>query len=1064
MWRKAAVQFILGGILAAIMMSAAPGTAQPVSDATVSFNDSTISASADGELTKTVIMPRSRMTAEEAIQVLAENIGLNIAYGDHILSPSRPVQFSQRRQTGREFLNEIVAGTNVDWTQVSRSHIVLVRRRPPVTPPPPQEGAIQGTVTDGETGEPLPGVNVVIPSLTIGAATNLDGEYEITRVPEGEHTVRAGFVGYQTHRKTVTVSAGETVTLDFVLRPSQMEMDELVVTGTGGNARRREIGNSISQINESSIDEAVPTFGDVLQGQAAGVSVLSNSGQVGAGRTIRLRGNSSVTQGNSPIIYIDGIRVQNQTVGNDIEVNQTANVLDDINPADIERVEIIKGPAATTLYGSEASNGVIQIFTKQGVEGDAEIRFSTEQGVNYLGQVGTQDIHSELSINNCSGEPGCPSDGDWLSPGHKQNYNLSVRGGTGTFNYYVSGEWGDTNGAFDAPQSTGKYSVRGNFGFNPLESVNVRFSTFYSRRDITWIPDGNNADGLLLNSLRVEQAPVPDESEILDLGLTTNTDHFTSGVTLNWSPRANLNQSLKMGLDYVLSEYIEERPFGYVREPDGNRENQTEMNIQASLDYSGSLELQLAESVSSNTSWGGQLYRDVFNSLEVLGEGFSGIGDKVVTSGARTEVRDEDRITTYTGGVFMQERVGWRDRMFVTLGVRVDGSSTFGDDFGLAPYPKASVSYLISEHTFWPAWWDDLKLRAAYGESGRLPGPFDAVRTFDSVPGDNGQPGLSPGNPGNADLGPERSREVELGFEGSALDDRISGSFTWYRQRTNDAIVNVQPAPSQGFPESAPQNVGTLGASGVELDLNVTVLDMENFAWDVGGNFSTSHTEAIDLGGREIEFAWDQGVREGSSVPSFFGNVLENPNQIPEDPSNIQYKPELQNLGPTFPPRELAIRTSVTLWDDLTVEVLGQGQYGHVLSAGTARENAERGIWPGCDAIVAQINEGDRSGLTARQLGRCDPQQIRDGQWVFPADFFRLRSASVQYRVPQRVLPKRMQNLVLNVQGRNLLTFTDYPGLDPEAYEDGSNDAPYRQEYYNLPPTKSITVSLSTSF
>jgi outer membrane receptor protein involved in Fe transport len=396
--------------------------------------------------------------------------------------------------------------------------------------------------------------------------------------------------------------------------------------------------------------------------------------------------------------------------------------------------------------------------------------------------------------------------------------------------------------------------------------------------------------------------------------------------------------------------------------------------------------------------------------------------------------------------------------------VRVDGSSTFGDDFGLAPYPKVSASYLISDHTFWPDWWEDLKLRAAYGESGRLPGPFDAVRTFDSVPGDNGQPGLSPGNPGNPDLGPERSREIELGFEGSALNNRITGSFTWYRQRTNDAIINVQPAPSQGFPESAPQNVGTLGASGVELDLNVTVFDRGNLAWEVGGNFSTSNTEAIDLGGREIEFAWDQGVREGSSVPSFFGNVLENPNQIPDDPSNIQYKSELQNLGPTFPPRELAIRTSVTLWDDLTLEVLGQGQYGHVLSAGTARENAERGIWPGCQAIVRQINEGDRSGLTARQLGRCDPQQIRDGQWVFPADFFRLRSASIQYRVPNRLLPEQMQNLVVQLQGRNLLTFTDYPGLDPEAYEDGSNDAPYRQEYYNLPPTKSFTVSLSTSF
>ena len=1050
----------LGWLILASILVAVPLQAQTLSS---TKDVSVLPPEGDG-LNSMVIMPHLQMPVGEALHLLSDKTGISIAYGHHVVAADRTIQFTHRRATGIQLLRDVLRGTNLKWIRPSAEQIVLVPRPPARPAPIPQEGIIQGTVMDGANGEPLPGVNVIIQSLSTGSATTTDGTYEITDVPAGQYKVSARFVGYQTVTKSVTLDAGETATVNFVLRPSEMEMDELVVTGTGGNARRREIGNSVSQISEASIDETASTLGDVLQGQAAGVSVLSNTGQVGGGRTIRLRGNSSITQGNSPIIYIDGVRVQNQAVGNDIEVNQTANVLDDINPANIERIEVIKGPAATTLYGSEASNGVIQIFTKEGAEGDAQINFSTAQGVNYLNQIGTQDLHSQLSINDCEGEPGCPSDGDWLKPGHTQSYNLSVRGGTGTFNYFLSGELEDDNGAFDAPQSNQKYAVRGNFKFNPLESLNIAFNSFYSRRAITWIPDGNNADGLLLNSLRGEQAPVPDESRILELGLNTNSDHFTTGVTLNWTPTSNLSQSFKVGLDYVISEYIEERPFGYVRAPQGNRENQTEINTKASLDYSGNLELGLGESFTSTTSWGGQLFRDVFNSLEVLGEDFSGIGDKVVTSGARTIVRDENRITTYTGGLFVQERLGWQERVFLTLGVRVDGSSTFGDDFGLAPYPKASVSYLISDHDFWPDWWESLKLRGAYGESGRLPGPFDAVRTYDSVPGDNGQPGLSPGNPGNPDLGPERSREFEFGFEGSAFSDRVSGSFTWYRQRTNDAIVNVQPSPSQGFPESSPQNVGTIGASGVEVDLSVDVLRRENLSWSVGGNFSTSKTEAIDLGGRDIEFSWDQGVREGSPVPAFYGNVLKNPNQIPEDPKNIQYKEERQNLGPTFPPREVAVNTSVTLWDQLTLDVLGEGKYGHVLSAGTARENAERGIWPGCSDIVSKVNEGNYAGLTARQLGRCDPQQIRDGQWVFPADFFRLRSVSLQYRVPQSWLPTTMRSLNLRVRARNLLTFTDYPGLDPEAYEDGSADAPYRQEYYNLPPTKSVTFTLSAGF
>jgi len=1053
-------RYVLGWAVVVCIIAAGPLEAQPVGN---SFQ-ALATSSTDG-LDTMVHMPHSEMPIGEALHTLATKTGIDIAYGNHVVPTDQRVQFANRRNTGRQLLQDILQDTNLVWIRPSPKQIVLVSRPSARSrEQQSQEGTIRGMVRDRVTGEPMPGVNVVVPVLKTGSATDEDGTYEISGIPSGEHQVTARFVGYETVTKRIEVGEGETVTLNFVLTPAEMKMDEVVVTGTGGDAQRREIGNSISQIDEASIDETASTFGDVLQGQAAGVSVLSNSGQLGAGRTIRLRGNGSVSQGNDPIIYIDGVRVQNRVIGNDIEVNQTANVLDDINPANIKRIEVIKGPAATTLYGSEASNGVIQIFTKEGEDGTAQINFSAGHGVNFLNQVGTQDLHSQLSINSCSEEPGCPSDGDWLEPGYSQNYNLSVRGGTGSFNYFVSGEWRSSNGAFDAPQSNEKYAVRGNFEFNPHESLNIAFNSFYSRRNIRWIPDGNNADGLLLNSLRGDQAPVPDESRILELGLTTDSDHFTTGITFNWSPLSGFNQTLKLGLDYVLSEYIEERPFDYVRAPQGNRENQTEINTQASLDYSGTLEFELTESISSNTSWGGQLFRDVFNSLEVLGEDFSGIGDKVVTSGARTIVRDEDRITTYTGGVFLQERLGWQERLYLTLGLRIDGSSTFGDDFGLAPYPKASVSYLVSEHEFWPDWWDSLKLRGAYGVSGRLPGPFAAVRTFDSVPGDNGQPGLSPGNPGNPDMGPERSREFEFGFEGAALSDRISGSFTWYRQRTYEAIVNVQPPPSEGFPESAPQNVGTLGTSGVELDLTVDVLRTDPISWTVGGNFSTSHTEAIDLGGRDIEFAWDQGVREGSPVPAFFGNVLETPNQIPENPQNIQYKDERENLGPTFPPREVGVNTSITLWDQLTLEALGEGKYGHVLSAGTARENAERGIWPGCSDVINQINDGDYSGLTARQLGRCDPQQILDGQWVFPADFFRLRSVSLQYRVPESVLPSTVRSLAVRVRGRNLLTSTDYPGLDPEAYEDGSANAPYRQEYYNLPPTKSVTVTLNAGF
>lgn len=927
------------------------------------------------------------------------------------------------------------------------------------------QGTIEGEVTGQSTGEPLPGVNVTIPDLQIGAATGANGQYAIPEVPAGEHTVRARFVGYRTVTKTVEVSDGETLSLNFALRQGTRQMDEVVVTGTGGQAQRREIGNSISQVGSDAI-EAAPggSFGDVLQGRISGANILTNSGQVGGGRTIRLRGNSSVTQDNTPLIYIDGVRMNNGSVGGDPEVNQAASPMDDINPENIERVEVIKGPAATTLYGTEASSGVIQIFTKQGSEGAPRFSFSTKQGANHMNQIGTQDFHSELGVNDCSAEPGCPSDGDWLRTGYRQDYNLSVRGGTGSVNYFVSGKWSNENGII-APQGSNRYAIRGNFGFNPFENVSVKVNNSYSRRNITWLPDGNNAEGFLLNSLRGERGYTPggDDSAVLEMDLNTTIDHFISSVALNWTPTSNLNQSLNLGLDYTNAEYTEEKPFGYFLEQAGARETDSDITRRVTADYQGTYEFELTDNLSSTTSWGGQLFRDLDVNINGFGEDFSGPGDKVLDNGAITSAF-ETRVRETSGGFFGQERIGWNDQLFLTLGLRVDGHSTFGENFGLAPYPKASFSYIVSDYDFWPDWWGTMKLRGAYGESGRAPGAFASIRTYESTSGDEGQPAVTPGNIGDPDLGPERSREFEGGFEASFFDDRVSASFTAYRQRTYDALVNVQPTPSNGFTDTQLRNVGEFENRGIEIDLDTDVIRSESVTWSVGGSYSTNYTEAIETGpSGDIVLSWNNEIREGEAIPAVYRDVVKNPDQVPEDPQNVEF--EERNLGPAYPPQSVNVTTSLTLWEDLTLEVLGQGKFGHVLSSGTAYQNVRREEWPTCDGIQAQISEGDYSGLTAGEIGRCDPDQTTYGMWTRAADFFKLRSLSLQYRVPETYLPGRLRNASVRFQGRNLYTITDYPGLDPEAYEDGNRPfALFRQEYYNLPPIRSFTFTLSTNF
>ncbi len=1040
-------------------------------------------------LQRTVSLDLGEASLARLLQEIARQGDFGLSYSPDLIAEEQIITVRIERGSVADALRAIVAHTDLKVLISPRKEIVLVRKSSPeaaasvpiaglaayarLTPEQlpvqglvpvqvrRQTGTITGVVTDAQTGETLPGVNVIASDLTevLGAATDAEGRYTIEAVPAGEHTVEAQFVGFQTATKQVTVVDGQTVTVDFALREATLGLDEVIVTGMAGNARRREIGVTVAQIGASEIEAApVADFGDLLQGRVAGVTIMDNSGQVGAGSTIRLRGINSITQGNTPLIYVDGVRVSNSNFGAGAS-NQTTSPLNAINPNNIQRIEIIKGPAATTLYGTEAASGVIQIFTKRGTEGVPQFNFSVRQGINRLAQAGTQDYHAELSLNDCSGETGCPEDGDWLRTGHTQSYNLSARGGTGDLGYFISGNWGSAEGII-APQATSSYNLRVNLSTTPVENLQIRFTNNYSFRNTRWIPDGNYFGGFLLNVLRGDQGYTPNNNDalILESELRTESNHFISGLSFDWTPTSSMLHQLTLGLDYVLSEYTSEQPFGFWSEPLGSRGNDTRRQRKLTLDYTGSLNMDIVPSISSTTSWGGQLYSDQYVALSGSGEEFAGPGRKVVSNAARTSA-SESRTTVVSGGFFVQERFGWNDQLFLTLGLRVDGHSTFGEDFGLAPYPKVSGSYVISDHSFWPEWWETLKLRAAYGEAGKAPGVFDALRTYASVAGDEGEPGVTPANLGNPNLGPERSREIEAGFETSLFNGRVSAIFTWYRQHTYDALIPVQPVPSEGFIQSQLRNIGVLENKGVEASLDVAVLRRQNLRWSVGGYFSTSYNEAVDLGGIQSILVGDrnQYVRPGYPVPSGFGLVVTNPDEVGAEPEF-----EEQYLGSPYPTETFGLNMSLTLWQRLTIDVLGAGQFGHTLFTGLAYQSVRRSIWPTCTEIQAQIEAGNTSGLTAGQIAQCGVTRTTEGMWTKPADFFKVRSISASYRLPDGWLPSTVRNVTLRLQAKNLFTFTDWPGLDPEAFEDG--DVLYRHSYYNIPPARSFSFVLNVGF
>lgn len=958
-----------------------------------------------------------------------------------------------------------------------------------------ETGTIRGSVVAEASSRPLAGAQVSIPGTGLGSLTNNAGEFLIVGVPAGTHTVRVQMLGFSSTEQEVTVAAGGTAAADFRLSETAIVLDELVVTGTAGVTRKKEVGNAISAIGRAQIEnQPVRNTQDIIAGRSPGVSVLANSGQPGAGGTIRLRGTNSITQGNNPLIYVDGVRIYSEGGPAAWTSRQNTLPLNDINARDIERVEIVKGAAATTLYGTEASGGVIQIFTKNGVDGQAPVwNAETSFGFNNLDHIGSKDDPTGLFLKQCRGEnlrdsegnpfvdPTCPENGTWLQNGPIQRYSLSVRGGGENMTYFLSGNYGDENGVIETGYSKDG-GFRGNFTFSPFDRLGLTLSSAYNKRVTRWVPDGNNGSGFLLN---VGRGPFGNfkggkgECEGITETCVTNayvleqqahnyTDHFVTGFTVNYEPIDNMVHRVSVGYDFNTANNESLWPFGYLRSPQGYIYGQDWTHTKLSIDYAGSFRNNFGPNITSNFSWGSQIFEDRDYYVEGNAYDFAGPGNPTRSSAARTEIATERRIREINAGVFLQEMLGFNDRLFLTAGLRVDGNSAFGQNFGLQAYPKLSASYVISDHDFWPAdLVETMKLRGAIGEAGKAPGAFDAVRTWNSIAGEEGQPGFTPAQIGNPDLGPERTREIEVGFEASALHGRLGLDVTAFQATTYDALIYVAHPPTQGFTSNQLENVGTLRNQGLELQLDAGLVRTAALDWRGRLTYTGIASEVVDLGGREIYTGLGSYAKEGYPIGAYFGTRVTNPDEIAD--------PILEEdafLGPIYPTRIVGLGTTLGIGDNLTLDVLGEHQGGAHLTNYIGYQNSLRGIWIPCYDTQAKLRAaaaGDASALsdvTAQERAMCaiDRASMDSDFWTQSTDFFKLRSASLTYNLPERWVPGG-NSASLTLAGRNLFTWTSYEGSDPEAQDArdaGSNIG--RRDYYNLPPVRQFIASLRVSF
>jgi hypothetical protein len=956
-----------------------------------------------------------------------------------------------------------------------------------------QGGAtITGTVTERGSSTPLQGVQVSITGTKLGAATDAKGSFTIRGLDAGTMKVRAQYIGYEAQEQTVVVGAGATAHLSYSLSRTAITLSGVVVTATG-EERRRSVGTAMATVDTAQISRSASlNTQDILAGSTPGVTVLANSGQPGAGGTIRLRGVNSVSQGNSPLIYIDGVRVFNGRTPTNVGGRQFSSPLNDIAAEDIDHIEIVKGPAATTLYGTEASGGVLQIFTKQGKEGAASWNVSTTLGFNNMGHMGPASDPTGLFFNKCSGiltigdgtkfqDATCPSSGSWLHNGQIERLNISVRGGTASgINYNVSANADNQDGVLPVGGSYSR-SFRANLGFKPSHDFTININQSIAVNKNVGFPDGNSANGAVLNISRgsgsgFKGAGCADLTVICVLNdslftsqVTNSTNHFITGATLTYQPIDSWTSRLAVGFDYNNADIQYITPFGHLRVPLG-QEFQTLWTRQfLTADFASTYRKQLATNWSSSSSIGGQVFDSRIYSTDLQSDQFAGPGDPTLVSGSLRQITDVTQQRVINAGFFGQEVIGWRDIAFLTLGLRVDGNSAFGKSFGLQTYPKVSGSYVISDESFWPRKYiETLKLRAAVGDAGKAPGAFDAVRTWTPVAAENGKPAFTTNQVGNSDLGPERTRETELGFDASALDGRIGVQYTYFTQHTYKALIPVQQAPSLGFAGSQLINAGDLLNNGHEVNVTGEIVRLKNVDVTARLGFTALHSEAGNVGGQILTiFALGRTyVKQGLPVPSYYGLKVMNPDAIANPIIT-----DGNYLGSANATRIWTPGINVRLWNRVTLDAQGEWQLGgHNLNA-MGYQNANLGSWQPCYAAQAAMRQaaaGDSSGLAgfnALTRARCtiNTKIARDyAFWVEPADFFKLRSVSVTVDLPRKYL-LGARNGSIAFAGRNLFRSTKYTGTDPES-SDQRDDTFARRDYYVFPTSRSFTMTLRLGF
>ena len=931
---------------------------------------------------------------------------------------------------------------------------------------------IKGTVVSQETGEALAGVSVYVKGTQIGAASDVDGNFTFAYDATADFTLTLSYIGFKTIDQDY--SPGDDLSsLMFEMLVDPFLTDEVVVTGIASRTSKAISEVAVTRVSTAEFVEksSYSDISQLLTGKMAGVHLQSTSGNLGVGFKFRIRSGGGITGNGQPLIYVDGVRMDNSALEMNWVGNQTISTLTELNPEEIEKVEILKGPAGAASYGTRGSNGVVLITTKRG--GAATPGRGRSYSINYSGRLGyntqaheftEEDYLNYQAGNNC------------FRKGIIEKNNMNVTGGTGTFKYYA---------AYDRSFEKGhaysnfldKSNARANFDLFPSENFTLRVSSGFAYSEIRNPLNDNALYGMLAGTwLCTVPWSYCDSVSTFEDWNYQRANTYVGSITAEFRPFKGFEGRLTFGANDGDRRADQTRKpgnsYGGVTKGSRNIEHRNNQQFTYHGDVRYSYDLY---GVNISSSVGAQIFDRRVKSFRTGKRDYLTALITTIAAGEVYTSASESLTHIKEAGIFTEHSFSYQDKYFGSFMIRKDYATVVGIEAPSIIYPRASFSIRLDKFGFTPSLFNLLKFRVAYGETGQLPGRLDGIAFLWQASSYGTGVGATMSRIGNEEIEPERVKELELGFDMEFFNN-YGLDLTYYIQKAQNSIISFGNIPSSGLTASSvPINIGAMKGQGLEVKLNAEPIRTRNFqtTFTLINNFNSN--EVTDLGGSPPIYSGYHVVDVGMPKGQFYYYKPTGATYYddPEDPKYGRYRgatqtPDREDLGPGFPRWTGSFNATIRFFKNFQIYALADwmaefkirnmtrrfqlalthssgsvvGRYRELQHMLNLRDWTDWLASRGQTLTKPAYNTPEYEAL-AEEMSKMD-YAVR-GNFIEWGDFLKIRELSLSYDftdlLPKFGVDKYIRRLNVGGSVRNLWMTTKYSWIDPEVLSYGTTSS-----------------------